>query len=77
MVGRFVSGFGGLACSDPMDLRVVRSLLLTAQSWYSIVPTIPSVRLMSAASKGGEVSFSSGFWMFAPYMISRCWWGDR
>ena len=66
-----------LACSETMELRVVRSLLFTARAWYSTVPKIPRIRLMPAESKRGEVSSSSGFYMIAPYMISRCWWGDR
>ena len=32
---------------------------------------------MPAACKLWEVPSSSGFWMLAPYMISRCWWGDH
>ena len=66
-----------LACSEPMDLRVVRSLLFTARAWYSTFPTIPWIHLITAASKLGEVSSSSGFWMLAPYIISRFWWGEH
>ena len=57
-----------LDCSEPMELRVVMSLLFTAREWYSSVPTIPWMRLMPAASKLGEVSSSGGFWMLDPYM---------
>ena len=59
-----------LSFSDPMELRVVRILLFTARAWYSTVPTIPWMHLMPAASKLGEVSSSSGFWMLALYITN-------
>ena len=66
-----------LAFSEPMDLRVVSSLLLTAQAWYSTVPKIPWINLMPSAYDMREVYSCSGFWMLALYMISQCCWVDR
>ena len=54
----------------------MRIFLLTAWEWYSTMPTIPWMHLMPVASKLGEASSSSGFWMLAMHMISQFWWGD-